>query len=290
MNNNVVEQMHKMGIDYTSLDEIRNKEGISVYRVKHKDCSYILKCFANNDDTREIENYKMLSKLNIPTIKAINYTDNAILIEDINCSDEWRLGTKQDLTDPMTAKLIARWYKQLHSKGKVHATNQGSNLYNETNMITVENLYFIQKKSGTQNNPVWQKIKDNLHIITNIIQNLENTLTYNDFYWTNLAVAKDKSQALMFDYNLLGKGYAFGDVRNVCSSLSVEAREAFIKEYGEINCYETVVDDAISPLICLYGAYKREVFPEWAKGALEKLKNGQMFDAVERLLNKKQKP
>ena len=36
------------------------------------------------------------------------------------------------------------------------------------------------------------------------------TLTYNDFYYTNMMVAKDKSSALMFDYNLLGKGYVYG--------------------------------------------------------------------------------
>ena len=29
------------------------------------------------------------------------------------------------------------------------------------------------------------------------------TLAYNDFYYTNLAVKKDASEALMFDYNLL---------------------------------------------------------------------------------------
>ena len=37
------------------------------------------------------------------------------------------------------------------------------------------------------------------------------TLTYNDFYYTNLAVLKDGTSAIMFDYNLLGKGYAYAD-------------------------------------------------------------------------------
>ena len=53
----------------------------------------------------------------------------------------------------------------------------------------------------------------------------------------------------MFDYNLLGKGYVYSDIRNVCPSL------------GEKNS-----------------------FPSWAQSELEKVKNGELPDVLHVLL------
>jgi hypothetical protein len=80
---------------------------------------------------------------------------------------------------------------------------------------------------------------------------LSRTLTYNDFYYTNLAVRKDGTAALMFDYNLLGKGYVYSDIRNVCSSLGDEAQAAFLAEYGEVDRCEITIDDVVSPIAAL---------------------------------------
>jgi hypothetical protein len=102
------------------------------------------------------------------------------------------------------------------------------------------------------------------------------TLTYNDFYWTNLAVGRDSSTALMFDYNFLGIGYRYADVRNVCSSLSDRAGRVFLEAYGEINEEEMVVDEFICHIINLVSAYKRPVFPGWAKESLDAVSSGEL--------------
>jgi len=47
------------------------------------------------------------------------------------------------------------------------------------------------------------------------LREILDTLTYNDFYWSNFIVRKDRQAALMFDYNLLGRGYRYSDMRNV---------------------------------------------------------------------------
>ena len=49
--------------------------------------------------------------------------------------------------------------------------------------------------------------------------------------------------------NLLGKGIAYGDVRNVTSSLSREAAEAFVQEYsGDIDEEQKKADAFIAPV------------------------------------------
>ena len=97
------------------------------------------------------------------------------------------------------------------------------------------------------------------------------TLTYNDFYYTNMVVAKDKSSALLFDYNLLGKGYAYTDVRNVLSSLSEEAGKAFLDEYGEFEPIEKALDDVVSVVVTLYRACLRDKIPWWAQALLNEM-------------------
>ena len=115
-------------------------------------------------------------------------------------------------------------------------------------------------------------------MIRSRIDALPRTLTYNDFYWTNLIVSKNSESAFMFDYNLLGKGIAYGDVRNVTSSLSREAAEAFIQEYsGDIDEEQKKADAFIAPVVSLVVACRYEIFPSWAESSLEELKNGDIL-------------
>lgn len=98
--------------------------------------------------------------------------------------------------------------------------------------------------------------------------------SYNDFWWTNLAVSKDGNEALMFDYNLMGRGYAYSDVRNVTVSLSPEAARAFLAQYGPIDPLEQAGDNVVSLIITLILDSRRPQFPAWAaesRNALEEL-------------------
>jgi hypothetical protein len=79
----------------------------------------------------------------------------------------------------------------------------------------------------------------------------------------------------------------YADIRNVCSSLSEDAKTAFLSVYGDYNEHEMVVDDVISPLTTLHFACQRESFPTWANDELEKIKDGRLLEAVERLLKEK---
>jgi len=83
----------------------------------------------------------------------------------------------------------------------------------------------------------------------------------------------------MFDYNLLGRGYVYSDIRNVTSSLQGEAKLAFLDEYGEerISTDEIIADSVLVALHSLHVAYEREKFPWWAEEELSKLKNGELL-------------
>ena len=181
-------------------------------------------------------------------------------------------GLAEDLASPEVARRIAVWYQKLHSLGETYVLHHGENLYDEADFFTIENMALIQEKTGTQTMPAWAQLEAQFEEILSLLSRVKRTLTYNDFYYTNLIVAKDTSSALMFDYNLLGKGYAYGDVRNVLSSLSKEAGAAFLEAYGAVDPLEQALDDVVSVVTSLFFACQRKPFPRWAQGMLQEMK------------------
>ena len=265
------DELNKLGILCNSFSVLQDKDGITVARIASGEKSYVLKCFQKDEHKRELENYRLLAALDIPTIRVIASTDSALLLKDMECSSTYRLGMQEDMSDPDVARRIAVWYKLLHSHGYAYVYQQGESMYDEADFFTLENIAFIKEKTETQNAPAWALLEQYYATIHDQLCRARRTLTYNDFYYTNMVVAKDKSSALLFDYNLLGKGYAYTDVRNVLSSLSEEAGKAFLDEYGEFEPIEKALDDVVSVVVTLYRACLRDEVPWWAQALLAEM-------------------
>lgn len=264
---------------------LQQKDGVTVARVQTDNGPVILKAFKRAEYRREISNYALLRSLNIPTPRVIASTDAALLMEDLQESRFWRLGVEADMADPRVAKRLAQWYRALHNNGAAHVAQHGCGLYDESDLFTRENLLAVLYRSGAQNLPVWRLLNDHFSDIRAAVNSLPRTLCYNDFYYTNFAVAQDFSAAMMFDYNLLGKGYRYNDIGNVLASLSPEAGKTFLAEYGEFDPREKLLHDVISVSITLHMAYQREIFPNWAQESLQRLQSSGYLNAIESLLS-----
>jgi hypothetical protein len=275
-------ELEAMGVVPTSLEPIREKDGIFVVRVRADGRTSVLKCFANPSHRREIAAYSLLGELGVATLRVLAATQSAILLEDIDASGRLRLGEPGDLADPLVASRLARWYRVLHDAGAGFVIGAGADLYDETDVITEANLEAVARRTGTESLPVWGVLRARLEEIKARVRALPRTLTYNDFAFTNLAVTRDS--ALMFDYNLLGKGYVYSDLRNVCASLAEDAAAAFLDAYGEFDRTQAVVDDVAAPLVALHFACQRSRFPSWAKPELHVLEHD-LARRVEALLS-----
>ena len=224
-----------MNIPCDSLVKIREKSGVSVYRVHSGSHSYVLKYFQNDSDRREITNYHILSGLGIQTIPLMTHTERAILMEDMQNSVQYRLGILEDLNDCAVAGSLAQWYRTLHEAGYSYVEAHGSTMYDETDVITPDNISRAALRTKTQDAPVWKLVLNHFEEVMAAVRKPKRTLTYNDFYYTNLIAARDKSEAFMFDYNLLGKGYAFSDIRNVTSSMGKRQRQSLYNPMAYIT-------------------------------------------------------
>lgn len=244
----------------------------------------VIKVYLAREYSREIENYRLLGELGISTLRVLGSTECALLLEDIDVSPSLRLGRPEDLRDPEVGALIAGWYKRLHDRSREYLTEHSDvKLYRETDALTLENMRMVRERTGTAGLPVWALLEERLPKLRRAVESLAPTLNYNDFYYTNLIIARDRSSAMMYDYDLLGRGYAFADVRNVCASLEPGAREVFLQEYGDADPREKLVDDVVCPLCTLCLAFEQESFPGWARSSLEYLKGG-LRESLERLL------
>ena len=274
---------------------IRAKNGVHVYKCLYGGKHAVIKYFENDDDRREILNYQILSSHNIPTIKTFALGKESLMMEDITSSNDWRLGILEDLKDIDVAMSLANWYFVFHENGT--AVKELDNLYFEFVIITKESLEVLANKLP-EAKELFRYIITNYNKFIKLIYRPSFTLTYNDFYWVNFVVRNDKKAAMMFDYNLLGKGYRYSDFRNVCWSLSDDAKIAFVNEYNRLyfekhGCNRTEdekleksIDDLAGLLHSLVVAFiERDSFPDWAEHAKDEAINGNLLLKAKQLLS-----
>jgi hypothetical protein len=248
---------------------IREKWGVHVYRCKYEGSPAVVKYFENEGDKREIKNYHILNAHNIPTIHVFAYGKSSVVMEDISVSDDWRLGTEEDLHDTNAAESLADWYFILHENGLT--VPELNSLESEFDAITEANLQMLCEKLPEAAD-TFNYILPRFDKLRRLIDMPSYTLTYNDFYWSNFIVRKDKREAVMFDYNLLGRGYRYSDLRNVRWSLSEEAKTAFTDKYNRLyadkygadrtaeEVIEKQIDDVADDLHGLCWAFERNNF------------------------------
>jgi len=283
---NIVKKALSMGFDCQNAELIREKDGVTVARLFAEDATAILKWFSAKTSLREIENYRILDALDIPTLNVMATAADAIIMEDMaSPACPFRLANEADMADAALARSLAAWYRRLHEAGFAHVKAHGGNMYSEAALFTRENIENIRMKSGLRDLAVWRLLDEGFDIIARIVADTPMTLTYNDFYYTNMAVARDGGAAIMFDYNMLGKGHVYSDIRNVEYSLSPEAAAAFREAYGECDfSREAAIDAVVSPIVTLHLAYSRSAFPDWAWQELQNLKTD-YIRSVEKLIS-----
>lgn len=272
------------------IELIHQEHGDHVYRIRCNAKSSILKVFKDATEAAEIQSYELLQRLKVPTLAVRGQTQKALLLEDLATSPSWRLAKEDDLTRAEIGKATAKWYQALHSTGRGLLSGEKSvpsfvrREVDELDPYTIEE---IGKKLGLAHNSVWKLAADNIERIKKAMRSLPETLNYNDFHWTNLALSRSEEedlQAVVYDYHLLGIGLAYSDCRNVTGSLKDKARSSFWETYGPIDEREKLLDDPTAVLYALFAALRLPTFPHWGQGCLDKVENGGLEKSLRRAL------
>ena len=267
---------------------IRKKNGNHLYRIALAGSTYVLKVFIEPDASREVGAYAMLRDLGVPTLRVISSTNDALLLEDLDVSEHLRLACQEDIGSPEVGVALAAWYQALHGADWMSWTRQHepSLFRREIDELTPDSILEVASRIRSPYQSRWVALADNIGRIRNAAIASGETLTYNDFYWTNLALSRNVEpiRALVFDYHLLGLGLRYSDCRNVTGSLGPVAADTFQSVYGETDPREKVLDDLIAPLYALVEAFRRPRFPSWAEESLEIAMSGEIRGRFERVI------
>ena len=259
-------------------DVISDDDGVLMVRAEYADRPVVVKRYAEPRLAREIAHHQLLELLGVPTLPVLAAGDDWLVLSDL-VDAGYRHGTADDLFDPHVARLLARWYDQLHAAGESvpHAALAG--LWSELDVVDADGLAAVADR--------WPELalqvawaQDRLPEWRRVLADLPRTLTHNDFWYTNLAVSWDGSSALMYDLNLMGAGLRASDVRNVTLALSDAAASAFRDEYmlraaaRGVRPDERAVelDVPLGHLAALVLASRADTTLAWAEASLEWLR------------------
>ena len=164
---------------------------------------------------------------------------------------------------------------------------RSSFLRREVDVLTPASIQEVAARiGGSDSDRVVHTLAGNIDRIRNAVMDSDETLTYNDFHWTNLALSRHERpiRAAVFDYHLLGLGMRYSDCRNVTGSLGPDAADAFRSAYGETDRREKVLDELVAPLCALVEAFQRHRFPSWAVASLELAETGEIHSRLDRAI------
>ena len=270
---------------------IHEKNGGALYRLLCGRRWYVLKCFDDPASAVEVRAYELLSAAAVPTLDVCASSDRALLLEDIEAGSVWRPAEKTDAERAETGAAVAEWYRALHAAGRKILAQPGGPpefLKREIDVLSPASVLEIGRALGLGDDPAWRLVADAIEPIKEAMRRLAETLNYNDFHWTNLALSQDEPlRAVVFDYHLLGIGLAYSDCRNVAGCLGcleAEARTAFWEAYGPIDEREAALDAATAPLYGLHEALRRPRWPKWANALVLDATGGKLAENIQKAL------
>jgi Phosphotransferase enzyme family len=280
-----------VGLDASApshVELLHERHGNRLYRVVCGERSFVLKWFGENGHANAVQAYALLESCGVPTLPVHGRADNALLLEDLEASETWRLATEGDKACAETGTALADWYKLFHEKGRrflAEADPVPEFLSREIDALNSEVVLTAGEKLGVGEKALWRLAAEHVEALAAAMRALPETFNYNDFYWGNLALSREAPlRAIVFDYHLLGIGIAYSDCRNVCWSIGKEAREAFWEGYGALDEREAILDEPMSILFSLAKAAGMPKLPRWAEGVLQHVTDGRFERALRRSL------
>ncbi|NLW50420.1 MAG: phosphotransferase [Candidatus Brocadiaceae bacterium] len=282
--------LHQLGLDRASVVEVlHERAGTCVCRITQEKRSYVLKWCPSGRRATEVRAYQLLQDLGVPTLRVHAFTDNALLLDDLATSPQWRLASRDDVAEAGTGAAVALWYHELHRAGRRLLRRSDAPpdfLTRECDALRVESILSVGRKLDMADNAVWELAATHIEAIKAAMRSLPETLNYNDFHWTNMALSRrEPIQAVVFDYHLLGIGPAYSDYRNVIGSLQAQAAATFREAWGPVEERERILDGPVSTLSALQVAVEQEQLPEWARGLIEDVRKGELQEALLRAIS-----
>jgi len=280
-----------MGLEPSAVIAImmHRRHGHALYRLACGTRSFVLKWFADPMQAGvEMGAYALLTQLGVPTLQVYGSATNMLLLEDLAASPTWRLATNADVEHAATGTAVATWHRVLHAAGRPFLADSQSIpgwLRREVDTVDAMSIQQTGERLGIATYPGWRLASEQIRLLQSEIHAIPTTLVYNDFHWTNLAMARHEPlRTIVYDYHLMGIGMPYSDYRNASGALGALAQSAFQATYGKVDEREALLDAPMAILHGLQVAAERPQLPGWATALVEEVKSGLFETKLRRAL------
>lgn len=279
-----------IGIDPAEIEKIeilRKKDTHLVCRVIYKQRSFILKWAFSTFGNKEILVYELLKGFGVETLPVQTCTGQALLLEDLQSSYDWRLAEEDDMKLSETGDAIAQWYLEFHQAGRIALRNPSIHEALQNPWVASISLPALNQAAKTFNlegERVWNIVLASFDELKAKYLDCPQTFNYNDFAAENLSLSRSEDlplRAIVFDYDCFTTGIAFSDVRNVLHSLAGEAAAAFQETYGGLNDEERQLDEPLAMMYGLIIASQRRTRPSWVQPILKSVASGDLYASID---------
>ena len=188
----------------------------------------MLKLFLGAYGRQELAFYDLLIREGLMTIPRVRWDEEALLMPDLCASPVLRLATEADMQCPAAMAALSRWYRQLHQIPPDQ--HPWLPLSEEWAALRQQRLAEAWPALAAEGGSL--ELKRLLEALILRAQRLKLGLCYNDFYYVNMVVGPEGTQAFMMDYGRMGLNFPGLDLRNALWFSSPKARAAFMQSYG----------------------------------------------------------
>ncbi len=273
--NKVKKELDYIGFEYDGdVNAIEIRDDVSLFKICDEENFYLVRYYEDNSDV--LWKYKLLEKYGIETGRVNVESSKIIALLDLQYSEEYRVGNKEELNNEKVVKCLARWYKKLHL---VDVEKRNFRFNFDRNC-----LIRIMNKLRLQDDETLVYIYNNFDNIKLKYERINKSFVIGKFSLDSLGVLNNCEKIIISDLQGLSVGNRYSDIRLFIDCLNLDMRDVFFSEYGEVNEDEIIIDEVMSVIENLYEACKESSFPVWANQSLVKVHNKDLLKSVKRLV------
>lgn len=242
--NEVKGELRKINFKVDELFVLKIEEDKCLLNALEGDRSYIVHYYEGGC-SNIVNRYDEFTKYGIKLVEHVASTDKIIIYLDIDCCEEYRRITKDDLRDERIVISIAKLMKNVHRINDLLLVN-----YSE--YFSLNNLIYIMEKFNLKKDPCLCYIYDNFSNIKLKLDRLDKGAIIDELEFENLVVSKENHEVLLSNVVNVKSAYLYKDVADFLKYIDKGFHEVFIKSSGNFSDIDKVIDYVVSTIVELY--------------------------------------
>lgn len=263
---------------YQDLEFMKSKVGVYMFSAKKDNKFYRIRFYENGGADVIASNCVELLNQGLPIVEIITYSKLVIVTSDYEENGTHNRLDENDLKCVDVVKRLASLCQKMCfvEKRKFDDLND---------YFSIGAIGVISKKMNIKSNKVLNYILVNFDNISNKLNRLEKSAIFLGLSKENVLIEKGNNLILFDVVENVFYGYRYKNVDLFLNMLGEEEKMVFLKEFGNVNEVEFLINKLMNCLFNLYAASITEITHVCVNKYLEEINSENMFDIVRSIVD-----